>query len=75
MLPNAMAGSISVRPDLAGTASGLSGAIMTAGGAALAVLAASILSVETGPWPLQAIMAGSSALAGLSLLLVRRARG
>ncbi len=72
MLPNAVAGSISVRPDLAGTASGLSGAIMTAGGAALSVLAASVLSVETGPWPLQAIMVGSSALAGASLLLVRR---
>jgi DHA1 family bicyclomycin/chloramphenicol resistance-like MFS transporter len=73
-LPNAMAGSISVRPDLAGTASGLSGAIMTAGGAVLAVLAAGVLSVESGSWPLQAIMAGSSALAGLSLLLVRNTR-
>jgi DHA1 family bicyclomycin/chloramphenicol resistance-like MFS transporter len=70
-LPNAMAGSISVRPDLAGTASGLSGAIMTAGGAGLSVLAAMVLSRESGPWPLQALMAGSSALAGLSLLLVR----
>jgi DHA1 family bicyclomycin/chloramphenicol resistance-like MFS transporter len=70
-LPNTMAGSISVRPDLAGTASGLSGAIMTAGGAVLAVLAAGVLSVESGSWPLQAIMAGSSALAGLSILLVR----
>jgi DHA1 family bicyclomycin/chloramphenicol resistance-like MFS transporter len=74
MLPSAMAGSISVRPDLAGTASGLSGAIMTAGGAALSVLAASVLSVETGPWPLQAIMAGSAALGALSLLLVRGTR-
>ena len=70
-LPNALAGSISVRPDLAGTASGLSGAIMTAGGAALAMIAASVLSVEVGPWPLQALMAGSAALAGFSLLLVR----
>lgn len=72
-LPNAMAGSISVRPLLAGTASGLSGAIMTGGGAALAVLAASLLSVESGPWPLQALMTGSAALAGLSLLLLRGA--
>ena len=70
-LPNALAGSISVRPDLAGTASGLSGAIMTAGGAALAMIAASVLTVEVGPWPLQALMAGSAALAGFSLLLVR----
>jgi DHA1 family bicyclomycin/chloramphenicol resistance-like MFS transporter len=70
-LPNSMAGSISVRPELAGTASGLSGAIMTAGGAALSVLAAAVLSAESGPWPLQALMAGSAALSGLSLLLVR----
>lgn len=71
MLPNALAGSVSVRPELAGTASGLSGAIMTAGGAALSVLAAAVLSAETGPWPLQAIMAASSAMAGVSLLLLR----
>lgn len=71
MLPNALAGSVSVRPELAGTASGLSGSIMTAGGAALSVLAAGVLSVDSGPWPLQAIMAASSALAGVSLLLVR----
>jgi DHA1 family bicyclomycin/chloramphenicol resistance-like MFS transporter len=66
-----MAGSISVRPELAGTASGLSGAIMTAGGAVLSVLAAAVLSAETGTWPLQAIMVGSVAVAGLMLLLVR----
>jgi DHA1 family bicyclomycin/chloramphenicol resistance-like MFS transporter len=71
LLPNTMAGAISVRPDLAGTASGLSGAIMTAGGAALAMLAASVLTEEVGPWPLQALMAGSAVLSGLSLLLVR----
>ena len=70
-LPNAMAGSISVRPELAGSASGLSGAIMTAGGAALSVLAVAVLSEGTGPWPVQAIMAGSAVLSALSLLLVR----
>lgn len=70
-MPNAIAGAISVRPDLAGTASGLSGAILTAGGAGLAVLAAAVLSPATGPWPLLAIMAASSALAGASLLLAR----
>jgi DHA1 family bicyclomycin/chloramphenicol resistance-like MFS transporter len=74
MLPNALAGSVSVRPELAGTASGLSGAIMTAGGAVLSVLAAAALTVESGSWPLQAIMAGSSACAGLSLLLLRGTR-
>jgi DHA1 family bicyclomycin/chloramphenicol resistance-like MFS transporter len=73
-LPSAMAGSISVRPDLAGTASGLSAALMTAGGAALSVLAAALLDGSPGPWPLQALMVGSSALAGLSLLLLRGTR-
>ncbi len=73
-LPSAMAGSISVRPDLAATASGLSAALMTAGGAALAVLAATLLDGSAGPWPLQALMVGSSAMAGLSLLLLRGAR-
>lgn len=71
-LPSALAGSVSVRPDLAGTASGLSGAIMTTGGALLAIVGAAVLSADTGPWPLQAVMVSSSALAGLSLLLARR---
>lgn len=71
-LPNVMAGSISVRPDLAASAAGLSGALMTAGGAVLAAVAAQAVTPATGPWPLLAIMAASSALAGLSLLLRRR---
>jgi len=70
MLPSAMAGSISVRPDLAGTASGLSASIMTGGGAVLSVLAGVLLTGATSPWPLQALMAGTSALSGVSLLLV-----
>ena len=41
-MPNAMAGMMGVRPDLAGTASGFGGAMMVAGGAILASLAASI---------------------------------
>ncbi len=73
-LPNALAGAVSVRPDLAGTASGLSGAIMTAGGAALSVLGGVVLSEGSGPWPLQAVMAGASALSLAALLLVRGSR-
>lgn len=74
-LPNAMAGSLSVDPALAGSAAGLSGAIVTAGGAALSTLAAAALDGAGigAPWPLQAIMLASSALAGLSLLLLRGA--
>ena len=70
MLPNVMAGSISVRPHLAGTASGLSGAIMIGGGAALSQFAGSILTVETGTMPLQVIMLGVSIMALLSVLFV-----
>ena len=70
MLPNVMSGSISVRPHLAGTASGLGGAIMIGGGAALSQFAGSILTVETGTMPLQLIMLGVSALALLSVLFV-----
>lgn len=70
MLPNVMAGSISVRPHLAGTASGLGGAIMIGGGAALSQFAGSILTVETGTLPLQLIMLGVSIMALLSVLFV-----
>lgn len=70
MLPNVMAGSISVRPHLAGTASGLGGAIMIGGGAALSQFAGSILTVETGTLPLQLVMLSVSVLALLSVLFV-----
>ena len=39
VIPNATAGALSIRPDLAGTASGLSGAMMIGFGAALSALA------------------------------------
>ncbi|PRY79711.1 DHA1 family bicyclomycin/chloramphenicol resistance-like MFS transporter [Yoonia maritima] len=69
-LPNVMAGSISVRPHLAGTASGLSGAIMIGGGAALSQFAGGILTVETGTLPLQLLMLGTAVLSLLSVLFV-----
>ena len=72
VLPNTMAGSVSVRPHLAGTASGLSGAIMVGGGAALSAWASSLLTIETGTLPLQMIMFVTSCLAMLSILVVIR---
>lgn len=69
-LPNVMAGSISVRPHLAGTASGLGGAFMIGGGAVLSQLAGSVLTVETGTMPLQLIMLGVSVLSLCSVLFV-----
>jgi len=76
VLPNVMAGSISVRPHLAGTASGLGGAIMIGGGAALSVLAGLLLSEETGAFPLLFIMfaTGLCALLAIGSVYRREAR-
>lgn len=70
LLPNSLAGAVSVRPQLAGTASGLSGAIMIGGGAALSAWAGSLLTLETGAVPLQVIMFVTSVLAGVAILFV-----
>jgi DHA1 family bicyclomycin/chloramphenicol resistance-like MFS transporter len=56
VIPNATAGMLSVRPQLAGTASGLGSAIMIGGGAALSAIAGTMLNGETGAWPLLWIM-------------------
>ena len=59
-LPNSNAGAISVRPDLAGSASGLGGFLQIGGGAALAALSGVLISVENQALPLYIIMAASS---------------
>ena len=75
MLPNVMAGLISVRPHLAGTASGLGGTLMVAGGAGLSQLAGGVMSPGSGTLPLLALMWATSAASVLSILYVmRRAR-
>ncbi len=75
VLPNATTGAISVRPHLAGTASGLSGAFMVAGGAALSSLAGAMLNVTSGALPLQALMFASCAGSIVAILYVmKRAR-
>jgi DHA1 family bicyclomycin/chloramphenicol resistance-like MFS transporter len=72
ILPNATAGMLSVRPHLAGTASGLGGAIMMGGGAALSALAGTLLKPGSGPFPLLWIMLIVSVLAIAAILLVIR---
>ncbi|WP_298919838.1 multidrug effflux MFS transporter [uncultured Roseobacter sp.] len=72
VIPNATAGMLSVRPHLAGTASGLGGAIMIGGGAALSVLAGALLGPETGAFPLLYIMVATSLAAVISILMVYR---
>ncbi|WP_372990067.1 multidrug effflux MFS transporter [Sulfitobacter sp.] len=71
-IPNATAGLLSVRPYLAGTASGLGGAIMIGGGAGLSILAGSLLSKETGAYPLLWIMLLTAAAGVASILVVIR---
>ncbi len=62
-LPNANAGIVSVRPHLAGSASGLGGAVMIGGGAGLSAITGAMLTIETGAWPLLYMMLGSAVLA------------
>ncbi len=71
-LPSANAGILSVRADLAGSASGLGGALMMAGGAALAALAGALLHQGTGEMPLVLVMLGSAAGSLLCILAVMR---
>lgn len=75
-IPNATAGALSVRPHLAGTAAGLSGAIMLIGGAALSALAGALLVPETGAMMLLAIMLMSAAggVAAIFLVIWRERR-
>jgi DHA1 family bicyclomycin/chloramphenicol resistance-like MFS transporter len=69
-IPNATAGTLSVRPHLAGSASGLGGAIMIGGGAALSALAGALLGPGSGPWPLLWLMLGCGAASVMAILHV-----
>jgi DHA1 family bicyclomycin/chloramphenicol resistance-like MFS transporter len=75
IIPNATSGLLSVRPHLAGTASGLGSAIMIGGGAALSVLAGIVLEGASSSLPLQLLMWSTSALCLACVLYVlHRAR-
>ena len=71
-IPNATSGMMSVRPHLAGTASGLGGALMIGGGAAVSALAGLLLHPGTGAWPLLWLMFGLGLASVVSILLVIR---
>jgi DHA1 family bicyclomycin/chloramphenicol resistance-like MFS transporter len=75
VIPNATAGALSIRPDLAGTASGLSGTLMIGIGAALSALAGLLLTPGSGAFPLLWLMflTGLAAV-GTILLVIRRER-
>ncbi|MDQ0421417.1 DHA1 family bicyclomycin/chloramphenicol resistance-like MFS transporter [Peteryoungia aggregata LMG 23059] len=72
-LPSTNAGIVSVRPELAGSASGLGGAISMGGGAFVSWLASRILSEETGAMPLLLVMLGCCILALVAIGLLRLA--
>jgi DHA1 family bicyclomycin/chloramphenicol resistance-like MFS transporter len=69
-LPNVTAGLLSVRPHLAGTASGLGSSLMVGGGAALAQYASTLLNAETGVLPLQWLMFSTAVASLLCVLFV-----
>lgn len=71
-IPNATAGMLSVRPHLAGTASGLGGAIMLGGGAGLSALSGVILPGVGSAAPLLWIMGIVSVLGIVAILIVMR---
>ncbi|WP_171235479.1 multidrug effflux MFS transporter [Ruegeria sp. HKCCA6837] len=72
VIPNATSGALSVRPHLAATASGLSGAIMLGGGAGLSALAGALLTHETGAMPLLWLMLTTALLAICAIAAVIR---
>ena len=75
VLPNATSGMMSVRPHLAGTASGIGGAIMIGGGAALSALAGALLTPGSGAAPLLALLLITTALSVVSITyVIRRGR-
>jgi DHA1 family bicyclomycin/chloramphenicol resistance-like MFS transporter len=72
VMPNASAGMLSVRPELAGTASGLGSAILIGGGAALSAFAGIILLMGSTALPLQLLMLVTSALSFVAIRYVIR---
>ncbi|MFP7571593.1 multidrug effflux MFS transporter [Marivita sp. S2033] len=76
VIPNATSGMLSVRPHLAGTASGLGGAIMLGGGAGLSALAGVVLVPGSGPLPLLWIMMATAigAIAAIQFVIWRAAQ-
>ncbi len=73
-MPNAMAGIVSVRPDLAGAASGLAGSMQIGSGALATIAVGWLLNGQLWPgtiWPLMVFMAASGTMAVITGLLAR----
>jgi DHA1 family bicyclomycin/chloramphenicol resistance-like MFS transporter len=72
VLPSGVAGAVSVKPELAGAAAGLSGSLQIGFGAMIAPVVGAALAASV--WPLIGIMAACSALALVSFGLVATSR-
>lgn len=72
VLPNASAGMLSVRPQLAGTAAGLGSTLLIGGGAALSGYGGGLVQGADSDLPLIGLMALSSVLSVLCILYVIR---
>ncbi len=70
VMPNANAGMLSVRPHLAGSSSGLGGAIMIGGGAGLSAFAGLLLTPDSGAMPLVLLQLCTTLLSLASILYV-----
>ena len=62
-MPGSNAGAMSVRPDLAGSAAGLSGALIVAGGAVLTAATGNLVPAANGEFALLLLMLAASVLA------------
>jgi MFS family permease len=69
-MPSSNAGAMSVRPELVGSAAGLSGALSGAGGALMSGITSTILSGSNSAFVLLGMMFLSSAMALLAALFV-----
>jgi len=70
VLPNANAGMLSIKPELAGSASGLGGAILLVGATILSMLSGAMLSPQSGAFPLLWIMLLCSIFALIAIIYV-----
>jgi len=71
-LPSANAGMLDVRPQLAGSASGLGGALMTLGGAIFSTLSGAALTTASSPLPLVLCIILASSLALICAIITIR---
>ena len=71
-LPNAISGALSVRPDIAGAASGLSGAAQIGTGALMSAAASAALTGSPSAMPMFALMTAAAALSLLAAVLIYR---